>query len=300
MNEIANLKQFINEQPAGSFVQIKSENNLFRFPKLNPVWTSLAAAAVLLLAVGIYRQASNHLPAAGPQIVATLNDGDTELQLDKSGVLHGAEGLSADLQADLTKAITTGKLEAADPIATIGHTDETMLGAPQSAPAFRVIAPVGQSLIDDHPTFRWLAAPDADHYRVTIYAAGYKKIAESDNLKALEWKSTKALPRGAQYTWIVTAFSKNGSVRQPAPPAPEATFKVMSADLSKFLTDIQLAHPTDHLLLAILDARAGALDEAQLHLQQLKAKNPGNKLAAQLQASLDQRSPSPIKTKDAQ
>jgi thioredoxin-like negative regulator of GroEL len=55
-----------------------------------------------------------------------------------------------------------------------------------------------------------------------------------------------------------------------------------------------------HLLLAELYAKAGAVDEARAELDLLAAENPNDATVKELKASLDQATPSPIKTKPAQ
>jgi len=49
-----------------------------------------------------------------------------------------------------------------------------------------------------------------------------------------------------------------------------------------------------------LYAKAGAVDEARTELDLLEKENPNSPIVAQLKASLDQATPSPIRTKAAQ
>jgi len=65
------------------------------------------------------------------------------------------------------------------------------------------------------------------------------------------------------------------------------------------LREAQLHHPDDALLLAVLYARAGAIDEARGAMDRLAAENPDSPLVARLRASLPQ-APSPIKSNAAQ
>jgi hypothetical protein len=55
-----------------------------------------------------------------------------------------------------------------------------------------------------------------------------------------------------------------------------------------------------HLLLAVLYAKAGDVEEARTELERLGAENPNSPIVAELKSSLDQAVPSPIKTKAAQ
>jgi hypothetical protein len=55
-----------------------------------------------------------------------------------------------------------------------------------------------------------------------------------------------------------------------------------------------------HLLLAVLYAKAGAVDDAGEQLDLLAKENPNSPIVARLKSSLNQATPSPIKTKAAQ
>jgi predicted Zn-dependent protease len=55
-----------------------------------------------------------------------------------------------------------------------------------------------------------------------------------------------------------------------------------------------------HLLLAVLYAKAGAVDEARTELDLLEKENPNSPIVDELKASLDQATPSPMRTKAAQ
>ena len=89
-------------------------------------------------------------------------------------------------------------------------------------------------------------------------------------------------------------------MREPAPPEPEAAFKVVSAAEALKIAEARRDYPNDHLLMAIVDAEAGAMTEARGEVEQLEAENPGSALVAKLKAGLNQRPPSPIKTNGAQ
>jgi hypothetical protein len=70
----------------------------------------------------------------------------------------------------------------------------------------------------------------------------------------------------------------------PAPPAPEATFHVLSGDDAARLADLRRRYENFHLVLGVLLAQAGALDEAERELESLAAANSG---AAEPQRLLD-------------
>ena len=74
-------------------------------------------------------------------------------------------------------------------------------------------------------------------------------------------------------------------MKAPVPPAPEARFQVVSAETAAEIDSARREHPANHLLLAVLYARAGALDDAAGEIESLAATDPA--AAASLRASLD-------------
>ncbi len=302
-SELEELRQFsaqLAATPRFSVVRIgtPAAPKHISFWRLHPVWSGLAAAVLLATVAGFYGRMAQHLPPVEP-IVASLRDGAIQLSLDKSGRLHGDEDLAQEERDDLKAALQTGRLVAHLP--NLGsRRPETMLGAPMAAASFNVLSPLDQVVTKDRPSFVWEAMHGATGYRVRVYGAGYRKIVESPLLDGTQWQSAISLPRGESYTWTVTAESRHGEVRQPALPQPEAAFKIMAADAAAALNAAAQSHANDPLLLAVLYARAGAIDDARAQINLLAAQNPDNPRVAQLRASLAQGAPSPIKTNAAQ
>ena len=302
--ELEYLRQFVTQiaetlRSSPSVQSISKPARVNRW-RLHPVWTGLATAALIAGVAVLYWRASFH-PAQVENTVATLRDGDLQLSLDRSGQLHGAEGLQPDERDALKAALATGRLPTSALPNLSGRQQETMLGpANPVAATFKVLSPINRVVMDDRPAFAWEPLPASSGYRVRIYAAGYRKVAESPFLRGTSWQSTVILPRGQVYTWTVTAEGPRGEVREPAPPQPEAAFQVMSADVAAEVDNALRNHSTDHLLLAVLYARGGAVAEARAQLDLLAIQNPNSPVDAQLKASLDQAVPSPIKTNAAQ
>jgi anti-sigma factor RsiW len=266
--------------------------------RINPTWYGLAAAMILLaVGIGYWRMAGSSHPAV--DTVASLRNGDEQLTVDRNGEFHGASDVTGDLRNQMKATMTTGRLEVSLPASFSRLHTETMLGAPEKAASFRVLTPVSCVAIGDRPAFAWEAMAGATSYRVMIYDVGYQKIAESPTLHEAKWQPSTALPRGTTYTWTVTAGGPAGSVREPAPPQPEAAFRVMKADEAALLQQEARRYAGDPLLLAVLYARAGAMPEAQAQLDRLAEENPGSRLVDELRASLAQ-APSPTKTNAAQ
>jgi hypothetical protein len=176
-----------------------------------------------------------------------------------------------------------------------------MLGAPATPAAFHVLAPLGDVVLPEKPTFRWETLAGATGYQVAVYDSGYHRIASSPTLTSTSWQSDVALERGLSYTWTVTATARARSIRVPSPPQAEARFTVMPAAAAEQLQLAQTQFPEHHLLLTTLYAREDDIEDAQRELALADASNPGNPVIAKLKASLNAaQSPSPIKMKPAQ
>ena len=256
-----------------------------------------ALAAGLALAYIGYHPAHRPVEQANG---AELHDGNLRLSIDKAGELHGADGIPQKDRDALQAALATGRLEASVPSNLVASKAETMLGDTAAAPKFKVVSPVDRVVSDDRPTFAWESMAAASGYRVRVYAGGYSKVAESPLLHGLSWQCPVALARGENYTWTVTASSSAGEVRTPAPPQPEAVFRVMDSGAAAGIESALRGPANGHLLLAVLYAKAGAVEEARTQLDLLAAENPNSPVVAQMKASLDQATPSPIKTNAAQ
>jgi len=88
----------------------------------------------------------------------------------------------------------------------------------------------------------------------------------------------------------VTARTAQGSASAPVPPAPEARFRVVDAKTADELARARRRYADSRLVLAVLYARAGLLDDADAELARLSADNADSAIVASLRASLRARS----------
>lgn len=134
----------------------------------------------------------------------------------------------------------------------IAH-DPTLRGAPPT-PSFALHAPVATVVLDDRPTFRWAAVPNARTYELAVADAETGSVVATGSTEATSWRPDVPLPRGRTYTWQV----KTGSIVAPGRSEPEARFHVGE---SIVLTE------TDHRQRGIALANLGALDDAERELE---------------------------------
>jgi hypothetical protein len=146
-------------------------------------------------------------------------------------------------------------------------TEEVLRG--ENDPSQR-ITPAGVVIDEVPPTFRWHGQPSKT-YVVFIYD-GRREIARSGELDAPRWRADRDLPRERTLTWQVEASGGDSVETIPEPPAPPARFRIVSEATHRELDRARREHPDDHLLHAVLFARAGMRNEAVAAMQRAKAR----------------------------
>ncbi len=183
-------------------------------------------------------------------------------------------------------AITSRKFAPAPVLGSLIARRGVLLGSPDETRTFEIGAPAGTAVLTDRPTFRWQAVEGASRYVVSVFDADFRKVAESPHLTTPLWQPEQPLARDRIYNWQVTATAGGTTFRSPVPPAPEARFQVVSAAGALSIETARREHPGNHLLLAALLAKLGALDDAAAELDALAATD--SQTAHALRESLDQ------------
>jgi hypothetical protein len=169
-----------------------------------------------------------------------------------------------------------------------GKTD-VLSGGGKVGVAFALINPIGKIIASDRPTLRWQPLVGATAYTVAVYDENLNRIATSESITATSWTVTPPLPRGQVFKWQVRAIKDGQEIVSPAPPSPEAEFKVLEQAGLNELDRTKREHPNSHLLLGLLYAQAGLMDEAERELQTLARLNPNSALARKLFKSVQNR-----------
>jgi len=219
------------------------------------------------------------------EFAVALNDAGIVIGLDKQGGVVGLRGLSPAQQALIKTALTSGRLQMPRWVADIGGGDSPMMGAGERE-SFRLIAPVGTATRANRPAFRWTPLAGATSYKVTVSDSNFQKVSVSEPISGTEWTPSRPLKRGVTYIWEVTAIKDGNGITAPAPPAPEARFRVLD---STNLIELEVASRENggsHLFLGLLYARAGLLADAERELQSLASANPESSIARKLLSSL--------------
>ncbi|HKQ08470.1 MAG TPA: hypothetical protein VJ464_25340 [Blastocatellia bacterium] len=224
-------------------------------------------------------------PPASPAVVA-LNDGTRRVTLDAEGRLAGFDGLAPETAQAVRLALERQRVEAPAGLAAITENAGTLMSGAGDGIAFKLISPIGTAVRSARPVFRWQPLAGATSYVVKVFDAGFNRVAMSEPLATTAWTPSQPLAVGAIYSWQVTAAKDGGETTSPAPPAPQARFKVIEGARLAELRHAEQSYPDSHLLRGVLYARAGLLDDAERELQALLKANPANEAARKLLASV--------------
>jgi hypothetical protein len=214
-------------------------------------------------------------------VALEMNDGSRRVTLNKQGKLSGLEALPPSSQRAVSAALVNGRIDTPSSLAAISAKRGTLMGGAEGV-AFQLTSPVGEIIREDRPTFRWKQLSGVRTYTVSLLDSNYNVVATSPLLTATEWKPSRPLPRGVVYSWQVTAHKDPQEITAPAPPAPEAKFKVLDGAQFSEIRRAEAAYPDSHLTRGVLYAEAGLLEEAEREFHLLSKSNPNSAPARKL------------------
>jgi anti-sigma factor RsiW len=229
--------------------------------------------------------------AAAPQIA--VRDAGGLIAIDAAGIVTGLTADAADpaMTRLVADALTKGTLPpGAAAAAGLGARELTLMSRSRQTPVSRLapLSPIATIVRTTRPVFRWSPHPGARGYVVTIYGPDFDQVMSSPTLTDTTWTAA-ALKQGITYQWQVTADTSEGPVRAPAPPAPDARFRVIDAAAGKTLERDLARAGSSKLLKGLLLAQAGVLDEAEQTFEGLQTENPDSKRVADLLARVRER-----------
>jgi hypothetical protein len=216
-----------------------------------------------------------------------LNDGGSHITLDAQGNLAGLQ-TTPKYESLIKEALRSGRVKLNTTLTGAGGKAGVLMGDPEN-PAFRLIAPTNIVTETDRPTFRWKGLEGLATFRVTIFDEALNKVAESESLTNTQWTVATPLPRGRTYVWQVRASANNREVVAPAPGSSRVQFKVLE---QAKLEEIEKARQTwakSHLIMGLLYADAGLLEDAVRQFNELLKANPQSTVARKLLRSVQSR-----------
>ena len=214
----------------------------------------------------------------GPALIA-LNDGNSRIEIDADGNLKGLE--YTRLESSVKAALTSQAINISPVVGQLRPPGQVTMGESSSGVAFALAGPTGKVIETDRPQFRWQPLKDAESYRVVIFDNDFNKVAESAPLRQTVWTPAGRLKRGKIYQWHVIAAKDGKEIKSPVMPAPEPKFKVLDANAASEIAAAK-RNGGSHLVLGILYANAGLLDESEREFQSLAKQNPNSPIVKKL------------------
>jgi hypothetical protein len=214
-----------------------------------------------------------------PVIIAALRDGSGQITLDNKGNIAGLPTLSSADENSIREALNAARLQLPAMPSGADRADVFMGGT--SEENFALLSPVGKVIQTTRPTFRWQALKGATRYTVRLKDST-GRVIESGDLIAPQWTPDVPLERGMIYTWQIAALKNGKEIVSPAPTHSAAQVKILEQVKINELARVKGSQPNAHLLLGILYAKAGLLDEAAREFTILLRNNPGSDIAQKL------------------
>ncbi|MEW6736020.1 MAG: zf-HC2 domain-containing protein [Acidobacteriota bacterium] len=215
-------------------------------------------------------------------IILSLQDGKKHLAIDREGNITGSLELSNSYQEAIKKALLEQRIETAPIVTDLITRKDRFMGEMHSDPSFTLISPVGTVVQSDRPTFSWQSVAGADNYTVSVYDLEFNEVAMGQALAGTQWTLKQMLKRGQIYYWQVTAHQKDKELI-----ALPAKFMVLEKASIVKLEKIKQSEANSSLLLAVVYAQMGLLDDAKVELETLLKANNGLPVIKKLLQSLE-------------
>jgi hypothetical protein len=211
--------------------------------------------------------------------VLTLIDGSGKIEIDVNGNLTGLK--DPGMESAVRAALKDQSIEVSAIAKQLRPKSQVLMGNSSPGVPFALTGPVGKVVETDRPHFTWRPLNEAESYTVAVFDAAFNKVAESPPLQQTMWTPSAKLKRGTIYQWQVTAVKGGEEIKSPVMPAPEAKFKVIDGASANQLAAAKRSGGS-HLVLGILYANAGILDDAEREFQALAKQNPNSTVVRKL------------------
>ena len=280
--ELINLLQFrdeMNELPGQDYATAPRPSWLRGLGRAWPLAAGLVVGCAFLWLISEGHRAS---------VDVALIDHGKRLVVSANGEIPELGPLPPDLQRSVHDAISLGKVDRPALPGELRGPRETLAGAPSPQGSFRVVAPVQSVVEAERPTFRWSKEPNATGYRVNLVPPGGAVVSSALlPASATTWAPHEPLSPNETYEWEVEALKDGETLaKSPAPPEPEARFRVLDAASRSELQQVREKWGVSHLVMGLAYARVGLVAEARHEFQELARENPQTPLPKNLLAGV--------------
>lgn len=194
--------------------------------------------------------------------------------------------IAPELPPQVMLALRNERLELPSVIGELAGKGGNLMGEPQAGASFALIGPAATIVNTARPTLRWQPLAGATGYSVKVFNADYDQVASAAMITATQWTLDKPLARGRSYSWQVTAHKEGKEIIVPTPPAPAVKFRVLEKAKADELAQARRSYGNNPLVLGVLYAQAGLLEEAEREFNEELKANPHSAKAKKLLADL--------------
>ncbi len=224
-----------------------------------------------------------HAVESRAEVLVALNDGGGRVTLDADGNLLGLRAGLRDEQG-IKDALKNGRVRLPQSLRELRGRSGTLMG--DSRTGFKLLDPVGVVIESNQPSLRWSALEGAASYTVTIYDSNFTEVAASGQLTTNRWAMPTALVRGRTYVWQVRAVKDGREVVAPPPAESRVKFRVLEQAKVDEVERARRSHAKSHLVMGLVYAEAGLLEEAGREFDALLKANPQSPVARTLLRSV--------------
>ena len=224
-----------------------------------------------------------------PGTDVVLRDNGVRLQIAPDGSVKGLPNLPSELQASLKSFLARNHLDVAPVLGALTGRANTLAGAGGDRGSLRIVSPSGVALEDASPTLEWTRDERAMSYRITVARKSDDAVSETADVpnQQSSWKLQKPLPRGETFAWQIESIRDDDAIATaPGSSLAEAQFYVLSDREEGELNAARGSFGRSHLAMALIYARLGLTDQADVELRSLEQDNPGLTLPTKLRAAL--------------
>lgn len=185
---------------------------------------------------------------------------------------------SRDREA-VRESLQTGEIPLSEDLALLQLNLDTR-GKKENIETANSISPKGEATLETSPNFRWQAAENSE-YKIFVTDRAFREVAESKTLSQNNWQIEKELSPGF-YFWQIGVRQKGEKEETPfSKTARRMMFKVLSRT-EKRQIETAVKSTKSNLVRAILYARAGLLEKAEIELNAELDKHPNSSKARKL------------------
>jgi hypothetical protein len=226
------------------------------------VWAAAAAIAAMISIIVFFAVRPSSVPVVQPTASSTPS---TPKKVPEPRPAQPQR--PAEWESLVAVAVTSGQLPYPNDLAALAGSPDVLRS--RATTAAGKMTPAGVVIDDVRPQFTWPAVRGAT-YVVSIFE-GNRDVAVSPRVTVNEWRPVTALARGRTYAWQVEVFTDGDETLLPAPEDPQALFRIASSEDHEAIEEARRRFPDDHILHAVLYARAGLRRDAEQALQRARA-----------------------------